>query len=849
MPEYYGFTERDLDRSFDLGPGILPGFATTGTKKTLRDIIALLQKVYCGSIGVEYCHIPDRQQCDWIRSKFEIPTSYKYSVDEKRTILDRLTWADTFEHFVAHKWATTRRFGLEGCEVLIPGMKALIDRSVELGVESIIMGMAHRGRLNVLSNVVRKPNESIFCEFTGTLEPSEEGSGDVKYHLGMNYDRPTPSGKRVHLSLVANPSHLEAVDPVVLGKTRATQHYMADEKARSRSMAVLLHGDAAFAAQGVVYETMGFQDLPSYTTGGTIHVVINNQVGFTTDPRFARSTPYCTDIVKAINAPVFHVNGDDVEAVNFVCQMAAEWRATFHKDVVIDIICYRRFGHNEIDQPSFTQPLMYQKIAKKKPVLDIYAEQLISEGDLSKADIEGNKEHVWKSLEESYEKSKNYKPTSREWLSSSWHGFKSPKEVATMICPRHTTGAKIENLVLTGEALYSSPAGFNVHPVLKRILQAREKTLKDGNNIDWPTAEGLAFGTLLMEGKSVRLSGQDVERGTFSTRHAVLHDQKSEKQFIPLANLSPTQASFTVCNSSLSEFGTLGFELGYSLVNPNALTIWEAQFGDFANNAQVIIDQFIASGEKKWLQRTGLVMLLPHGFDGQGSEHSSCRLERYLQLCDGHPYVYPSETELQRLHQDCNLQVAYCTTPANYFHLLRRQIHRDFRKPLIVATSKALLRHPLARSTLDDMTGNTFFQHYIHETDPTILARDPSTVRRHVLCSGQVYFTLAKEREARNIKDIAISRVEQIAPFPYQQVADSLQKFPNAEIVWCQEEPLNMGAWTWVQPRIDTTLQKLYGPAARRAVYVGRDPSAAVATGNKIQHLNEESAFVNAALK
>ena len=567
--------------------------------------------------------------------------------------------------------------------------------------------MAHRGRLNVLSNVVRKPNESIFCEFGGSVEPSDEGSGDVKYHLGMNYDRPTPSGKRVHLSLAANPSHLEAVDPVVLGKTRALQHYMNDEKERHRSMALLLHGDAAFAAQGVVYETMGFHDLPNYTTGGTVHIVVNNQIGFTTDPRFARSTPYCSDIAKVVNAPIFHVNGDDAEAVNFVCQLAAEWRQTFKKDVVIDIVCYRKHGHNEVDQPSFTQPRMYKQIAKQIPILDKYVQKLLEDDTFTMEDIQKHKKWVWDTLEESYRKSKDYQPTSREWLSSSWNGknnlfqlnyfieilefqitislfkgFKSPKELAEEITPVYPTGASDELLKHVGEVISSYPKGFNVHSGLVRVLKARAKAVNEEHGVDWSTAEGLAFGSLLLEGKHVRLSGQDVERGTFSQRHAVLHDQINEAQYVPLNDLRPGQAKFSVCNSSLSEFGTLGFEYGYSLVNPNSLILWEAQFGDFFNNAQCIIDQFIAAGEKKWLQRTGLVILLPHGYDGQGPEHSSGRIERFLQLCDDHPYVFPSPEKMARQHQDCNMQVVYATTPANYFHVLRRQIHRDFRKPV-----------------------------------------------------------------------------------------------------------------------------------------------------------------------
>ncbi len=556
-------------------------------------------------------------------------------------ILDRLTWSDSFERFVASKYPSEKRFGLEGGESLIPGMKALIDRSVDLGVKSIVIGMPHRGRLNVLSNVVRKPNESIFCEFSGAAQPSDEGSGDVKYHLGMNYVRPTPSGKRVHLSLVANPSHLEAVDPVVLGKTKAIQYYGKDDHG-DHSMSVLMHGDAAFAGQGIVYETMGFYDLPSYSTGGTIHIVVNNQIGFTTDPRYGRSTPYCTDIAKSINAPIFHVNADDVEAVTFIMQLAADWRQTFHKDVVIDLVCYRKHGHNETDQPMFTQPLMYQAVSKMKPVAQKYEEQLTKEGAFTPEQIKNQKEHVWEILEKNYAASKDYKPSSQEWLSSSWPGntntkidmndeshlfssigFKSPKELATEILPQYPTGVPKETLDTVAKAMTTLPQNFTAHRNIVRILQAREKSLTNGTDIDWSTAEGLAWGTLLLENKHVRVSGQDVERGTFSQRHAVLHDQKTDDRATLLNNISPEQAMLAISNSSLSEYGVLGFELGYSLVDPNSLVVWEAQFGDFANTAQVIVDQFLAAGEQKWLQRTGLVLSLPHGYDGQGPVSNS----------------------------------------------------------------------------------------------------------------------------------------------------------------------------------------------------------------------------------
>lgn len=558
--EHYGFTEKDLDQEFTLGPGILPRFATEERKKmTLREIVAALEKIYCGSYGVEYIHIPDRAPCDWIRDRFEVPQPYKYSVDEKRRILDRLIWSSSFEAFLATKFPNDRRFGLEGCESLVPGMKALIDRSVEHGIKDIVIGMPHRGRLNVLSNVVRKPNESIFSEFSGTAEPMEGGSGDVKYHLGMNFERPTPSGKRVQLSLVANPSHLEAEDPVVLGKTRAIQHYNNDEKEFNTAMGVLLHGDAAFAAQGVVYETMGFHSLPAYSTGGTIHIVVNNQIGFTTDPRFARSTPYCSDIAKAIDAPVFHVNADDVEAVNYVCQVAADWRATFKRDVVVDIVCYRKQGHNETDQPSFTQPLMYKRIAQQKSQLDKYVDKLIAEGTFTKEDIEEHKNWVWGMLNDSFDRSKDYQPTGKEWLTSAWNGFKTPKELATEVLPHPPTGVDADTLRHIADVVSGAPEGFNLHRNLKRILANRKKTVEEGKGIDWATAEALAFGSLVKEGHHVRVSGQDVERGTFSQRHAVLHDQENEATYTPLQHVSPDQGSFVITNSSLSEYGAYVF--------------------------------------------------------------------------------------------------------------------------------------------------------------------------------------------------------------------------------------------------------------------------------------------------
>jgi len=851
--KHYNFSEQDMSEEFTLGPGILPRFKTDKRDKmTLREIIDACEAIYCGSVGVEYIHISDREQCDWLRQRVEVPAPYRYSVDEKRRILDRLIWSSSFESFLATKYPNDKRFGLEGGESLIPGMKALIDRSVDYGVKDIVIGMPHRGRLNVLSNVVRKPNESIFSEFGGSAEPSDEGSGDVKYHLGMNFERPTPSGKRVQLSLVANPSHLEAEDPVVLGKTRAILHYNGDEKDAQSAMGVLLHGDAAFAAQGVVYETMGFQSLPAYHTGGTIHIVVNNQIGFTTDPRFARSTPYCTDIAKFIDAPVFHVNGDDVEAVNYVCQLAADWRAEFKKDVVIDMVCYRKQGHNETDQPSFTQPLMYKRINEQPPVIDRYTKDLLDNNTFTKDDIDEHKKWVWGMLEDSFARSKDYQPTAKEWLTSAWNGFKSPKELATEVLPHLPTAVDADTLKHIGDVIGNPPEGFNVHKNLKRILNNRTKTVHDGKGIDMSTGEALAFGSLCHEGHHVRVSGQDVERGTFSQRHAVLHDQESEATYTPLSQISKDQASFVISNSSLSEYGALGFEYGYSLSSPSALVIWEAQFGDFANNAQCVIDQFIASGEVKWLQRSGLVMNLPHGYDGQGPEHSSGRMERFLQLCNEDPRIFPTPDKLDRQHQDCNMQIAVCTTPANSFHILRRQMNRQFRKPLISFFSKSLLRHPLARSPIEDFTGDSHFQWIIpdpaHEGMGDFKLESNDKIERVILCSGQVFTALFKHREKNNITNTAITRIEQLNPFPWAQLKENLDSYPNAKtVVWCQEEPLNAGAWSFVQPRIETMLNNTEHHDRKHVMYAGRAPSASVATGLKSSHLKEEQDLLEMA--
>lgn len=843
--EHYGFTESDMDKKITLGPGILPRFIESGKKSmTLREIVDACERLYCSSYGVEYIHIPSKEQCDWLRERIEIPQPFKYSPDEKRQILDRLIWSCSFESFLASKFPNDKRFGLEGAEAVVPGMKSLIDTSVEHGIEDIVIGMPHRGRLNMLSNVVRKPNESIFSEFTGSKE-FDEGSGDVKYHLGMNYKRPTTSGKHVNLSLVANPSHLEAEDGVVLGKTRAIQQYRNDIGEHKKAMSILLHGDAAFAAQGVVYETMGFANLPAYSTGGTVHIIVNNQIGFTTDPRFARSTLYPSDIAKSHNAPIFHVNADDVEALTFLFNLAADWRATFHTDVIIDVVGYRKHGHNETDQPSFTQPLMYKKIAEKQSALDYYSNKLIEEGTFTKEDIEEHKKWVWNILDESFNKSKEYQPTSREWLTTPWEDFKSPKELATEVLPHLPTAVDAELVKKIGAHISEAPEGFVIHRNLKRILNNRKKSTDTGEGIDWATGEALAFGSLCWEGYHVRVSGQDVERGTFSQRHSVLHDQESESVYTPLNTLSDDQGSFVISNSSLSEYGVMSFEYGYSLFSPDALVMWEAQFGDFANTAQVVVDQFISGAESKWKQRSGLVLSLPHGYDGQGPEHSSGRIERYLQLSNEDPRFFPSPEKLERQHQDCNMQVAYPTTPANLFHLLRRQMHRQFRKPLVLFFSKSLLRHPLARSSLSEFTGDSQFQWIIEDPELGQSINNREGIKRIVLSTGQVFTALHKKRAALEDKETAVLRVEQLHPFPFAQLRDLLNSYPAVEdIVWCQEEPLNMGAYAYVTPRLATTLAetKYKGHEVR---YAGRDPSASIAAGSKAMHNAEEEAFLN----
>ncbi|KAI3362464.1 hypothetical protein L3Q82_012754 [Scortum barcoo] len=813
---------------------------------TQREIIRRLETAYCQHIGVEFMFINDVEQCQWIRQKFETPGIMQFSLEEKRTLLQRMIRSTRFEEFLQRKWSSEKRFGLEGCESLIPALKTIIDESSQSGVESVIMGMPHRGRLNVLANVIRKELDQIFCQFDSKLEAADEGSGDVKYHLGMYHKRMNRvSDRYITMSLMANPSHLEAVDPVVQGKTKAEQFYCGDTEGK-RVMSILLHGDAAFAGQGIVYETFHLSDLPSYTTHGTIHVVVNNQIGFTTDPRMARSSPYPTDVARVVNAPIFHVNADDPEAVI-------------------------RNGHNEMDEPMFTQPLMYKQIKKQKGVLQKFAEKVIAEGVVTTQEYEEEIARYDKICEEAYTRSKDEKILHiKHWLDSPWPDFFTLEgQPKSMNCP--PTGISEEELQHIGNIAASVPVeDFTIHGGLSRILKGRANMVNQ-RVCDWALGEYMAFGSLLKDGIHVRLSGQDVERGTFSHRHHVLHDQNVDKRIcIPMNYMSPDQAPYTICNSSLSEYGVLGFELGFAMASPNALVLWEAQFGDFHNTAQCIIDQFICPGQAKWVRQNGIVLLLPHGMEGMGPEHSSARPERFLQMCNDDPDVFPisqltfenatsvftrrslrSTTRKTVPNRNCRRTspcvscmtatgwiVVNCSTPANYFHVLRRQILQPFRKPLIVFTPKSLLRHPEARSSFDDMLPATSFQRIIADGGPA--AASPEKVKRVIFCTGKIYYELTRERKNRNLDDlVAIIRIEQLSPFPFDLVKAETDRHPNAELVWCQEEHKNQGYYDYIKPRIRTTIGR-----SRPVWYAGRDPAAAPATGNKQTHLTELSCSV-----
>jgi len=826
-PASYGFTEADYDRPIFIDHVLGLEFAT------VRQMVGILRRTYCSTMGVEFMHISDAAEKAWIQERIEGPDKgIAFTSEGRRAILNKLIEAEGFEKFLGIKYTGTKRFGIDGAESVIPALEQIIKRGGNLGLRDICIGMAHRGRLNVLAQVMGKPLRAIFHEFKGgSFKPDDvEGSGDVKYHLGASSDREF-DGNKVHLSLTANPSHLEIVDPVVLGKVRAKQDQHHDTD-RTKVLGLLLHGDAAFAGQGVVAECFGLSGLKGHRTGGSVHVIINNQIGFTTNPHFSRSSPYPSDVAKMIEAPIFHVNGDDPEAVVYAAKVATEFRQKFHQPVVIDMFCYRRFGHNEGDEPAFTQPRMYKVIRNHPTTLEVYGNRLVDDGEVTADDIEQRKADWRRHLEAEFEAGQAFRPNKADWLDGRWSAIRPGDKIDE---PRRgSTGLDEAVLRDIGKRITEVPQDFNVHRTIARFMQNRAKAIESGEGIDWATAEALAFGSLLREGFPVRLSGQDVERGTFSQRHSVLYDQESEDRYIPLNHAGEGQARYEVINSMLSEEAVLGFEYGYSLAEPDALVCWEAQFGDFANGAQVVIDQFISSGERKWLRMTGLVCLLPHGYEGQGPEHSSARLERFLQLC-----------------AEDNMQVANCTTPANYFHILRRQLRRDVRKPLILMTPKSLLRHKRCVSRLADMGADSSFHRILwddaqHGRTETTLTEDKA-IRRVILCSGKVYYDLLEEREERGIDDVYLLRLEQLYPFPAKALVHELRRFPAADLVWCQEEPANMGGWTFVSPYLEWVLQQT-PMAASRPRYVGRAAAASPATGLAARHKQQMQAFIDQAL-
>ncbi len=828
-PASYGFSEADFDRPIFLD--YVLGLETA----TLREILELLKRTYCGNVGVQYMHISDPAEKAWLQRRIEgRDKEITFTREGKIAILKKLIESEGFERFLAKRFPGTKRFGLDGAEAAVPALEQIIKRGGALGVKDIVLGMPHRGRLNVLAAVMAKPYRAIFHEFQGgSSTPSDiEGSGDVKYHLGASSDREF-DGNNVHLSLTANPSHLEIVNPVVLGKARAKQAFALreDPKAgRGHVLPLLLHGDAAFAGQGVVAECFNLMGIKGYRTGGAIHFIVNNQIGFTTNPRYSRTSPYPSDSALMVEAPIFHVNGDDPEAATFVARVASEYRQTFGKDVVIDMFCYRRFGHNEGDDPTMTQPLMYRAIKDHPSTRDIYALRLVAEGTVTQAEVDGWLSEFETLLQDEFEAGKTWHAEKADWLDGKWAGLALPKGEER----RGNTAVVMETLRDLGRKITTLPEELDAHKTVRRAIEGRRASIESGDNIDWATAEHLAFASLLDQGVPVRLSGQDSVRGTFVQRHCDLIDQTNETHYQPLSNLRPGQAHFEVLDSALSEEAVLGFEYGFSLADPDTLTIWEAQFGDFANGAQVVIDQFIVSGERKWLRMSGLTLLLPHGYEGQGPEHSSARLERYLQLC-----------------AEDNLQVANCSTPANYFHILRRQVMREYRKPLVVMTPKSLLRHKKAVSALVDMAEGSSFHRVLsddaeHHRHTTTRLQPDEQIRRVVLCSGKVYYDLLDEREKLGIDDVYLLRLEQFYPWPMKSLSLELARFKSAELVWCQEEPKNMGGWTFVDPWLELTLAKLT-VSAKRARYVGRPASASTAAGLMSRHQRELATFLAAA--
>ena len=822
-PEYHGFVGADQDRPIFLG-------GTLGLEKaTIREVVSILQANYCGHVGLEYMHIADVEERRFLQERMEgADKSIDFTANGKKAILNKVIEAEEWEKFLARKYVGTKRFGLDGGESMIPALEAIIKYGGQYGVKEIVYGMAHRGRLNVLANVLAKPYKVIFHEFQGgTANPEDVGgSGDVKYHLGTSTDREF-GGASVHMSLVPNPSHLEAVDPVVLGKVRAQQVVRDDLEKHEQVLPVLIHGDAAFAGQGIVWECLGFSGIRGYNTGGCIHFIVNNQIGFTTSPQFAPSSPYPSDVAKGVMAPILHVNGDDPEAVTFACKRAIDFRQQFKRDIVIDMWCYRRFGHNEGDEPSFTQPLMYAIIRKHPPVSDLYATRLEAEGVVSAGDAEAHRAEFVARLEDEFEASKTYKSNKADWFAGRWSGLHAPADPEN--ARRNiSTGVSEKLFDAIGRTMTTIPDDLEVHKTLRRVIDARAAMFAnkdDAEVFDWATAESLAFGTLLSEGYQVRLSGQDSGRGTFSQRHAVWVDQKDEHKYIPLTTVP--HGRFEVLDSPLSEYGVLGFEYGYAMADPKSLVLWEAQFGDFANGAQIMIDQFIAAGEAKWLRANGLVLLLPHGYEGQGPEHSSARLERFLQLCAGD-----------------NIQVCNISTPSNYFHVLRRQMLRPFRKPLIIMTPKSLLRHKLAVSQRSDFIGEAHFRRIMSDRTPP----EDAKVKRVVLCSGKVGYDLMEARDAAGLDDTTVIRIEQIYPFPGEALAVRLKKMKNLEeVVWAQEEPRNNGAWFFVEPLIEESLIDA-GHKGMRARYAGRAAAASPATGLMSRHQTEQAALVADAL-
>ncbi len=829
-PRSYGFTEADMDRPIFIDNVLGMVHAS------MRQIIDVLIRTYCGTFALQYMHISNPEEAAWLKERIEgYGKEIAFTREGRRAILNKLVEAEGFEKFLHVKYMGTKRFGLDGGEALIPAMEQIIKRGGNLGLKEVVIGMPHRGRLNILANVLSKPYRAIFHEFQGgSYKPDDvDGSGDVKYHLGASADR-TFDGHTVHLSLTANPSHLEAVNPVVLGKVRAKQDQLADED-RTQVLPILLHGDAAFAGQGVVAECLQLSGIKGHRTGGCIHIVVNNQIGFTTAPHFSRTSPYPTDIALMVEAPIFHVNGDDPEAVVHAAKVATEFRQKFHKDVVIDIFCYRRFGHNEGDEPMFTNPQMYKNIKGHKTTLQLYTERLVADGLIPEGEIEDMKAAFQAKLNEDFEAGKQFKPNKADWLDGRWkHLDREKADYDAGVTP-----VSPETFAEVGAALTTYPSDFDIHKTVARQLEAKKKMFETGAGFDWATGEALAFGTLLAEGFAVRLSGQDCTRGTFSQRHSGLIDQATEERYYPLNHIKPGQARYEVIDSMLSEYAVLGFEYGYSLAEPNALTLWEAQFGDFANGAQIMFDQFINSGERKWLRMSGLVCLLPHGFEGQGPEHSSARLERFLQLS-----------------AEDNWIVANVSTPANYFHILRRQIHRNFRKPLILMTPKSLLRHPLCVSKAEEFTTGSFFRRVMWDDadvqqkhgNSEFRVKPDAEIKRVVICSGKVYYDLLAERDKRGLEDVYILRLEQFYPFPAHSMVTELSRFKDAEVIWCQEEPKNQGAWTFVEPNIEWVLSKIDAKHSR-ARYAGRAASASPATGLASRHKAEQEALVHDALE